>query len=102
MSVFALGEEDVLRPEAAYRYAVTDTGDALEIDWAIEDGYYLYRQKMSYASSTPAIVLGAAEMPAGEMHEDEFFGAQQIYRGRFFVRLPYSVEVNGRRRWSWY
>ena len=92
MSVFALGEEDVLRPEAAYRYAVTDTGDAFEIDWAIEDGYYLYRQKMSYASSTPAIVLGAAEMPAGEMHEDEFFGAQQIYRGRFFVRLPYSVE----------
>jgi len=92
ISVFALGEEDILRPEAAYRYAVTDTGDALEIDWAIEDGYYLYRQKMSYASSTPAIVLGAAEMPEGEMHEDEFFGAQQIYRGRFFVRLPYSVE----------
>jgi len=92
ISVFALGEEDILRPEAAYRYAVTDTGDALEIDWAIEDGYYLYRQKMSYASSTPGIVLGAAEMPEGEMHEDEFFGAQQIYRGRFFVRLPYSVE----------
>ena len=92
ISVFALGEEDILRPEAAYRYAVTDTGDALEIDWAVEDGYYLYRQKMSYASNTPAIVLGAAEMPEGEMHEDEFFGAQQIYRGRFFVRLPYSIE----------
>ena len=28
-SVFALGVEDILRPEAAYRYAVTDTGDAL-------------------------------------------------------------------------
>jgi len=92
ISAFALGEEDILRPEAAYRYAVTDTGDALEIDWAVEDGYYLYRQKMSYATSTPGIVLGAAEMPEGEMHEDEFFGAQQIYRGRFFVRLPYSVE----------
>ena len=92
VAVFALGEEDILRPEAAYRYAVTDTGDALEIDWAIEDGYYLYRQKMSYASNTPAIVLAAAEMPEGEMHEDEFFGAQQIYRGRFFVRLPYSIE----------
>ncbi len=92
ISVFALGEEDLLRPEAAYRYAVTDTGDALEIDWAIEDGYYLYRQKMSYATSTPGILLGVAEMPEGEMHEDEFFGAQQIYRGHFFVRLPYSVE----------
>ena len=91
-SVFALGDEDILRPEAAYRYAVTDTGDALEIDWAIEDGYYLYRQKMSYASNTPAIVFGEAEMPQGESHEDEFFGVQEIYRGRFFVRVPYTVQ----------
>jgi thiol:disulfide interchange protein DsbD len=90
-SVFALGDEDILRPEAAYRYAVTDTGDALEIDWAIEDGYYLYRQKMSYESGTSAIVLGEPEMPAGESHEDEFFGVQEIYRGRFFVRIPYTV-----------
>ena len=64
-SVFTLGVEDILRPEAAYRYAVTDTGDALEIDWAIEDGYYLYRQKMSYESNTPAIEFGEAEMPTG-------------------------------------
>jgi thiol:disulfide interchange protein DsbD len=91
-SVHALGDEDVLRPEAAYRYAVTDTGDALEIDWVVEDGYYLYRNKMSYESNTPAIVLGEAEMPTGERHEDEFFGVQEVYRGRFFVRVPYTVD----------
>ncbi len=91
-SAFALDEEDILHPEEAYRYAVTDTGDALEIDWAVEDGYYLYRQKMSYESNTPGIVFGEAEMPTGESHEDEFFGVQEIYRGRFFVRLPYTVQ----------
>lgn len=91
-SVFALGAEDILKPEAAYRYAVSDTGDALEIDWVVEDGYYLYRQKMSYESNTPAVVLGEAEMPTGESHEDEFFGVQEIYRGRFFVRVPYTVD----------
>ena len=91
-SVFALGDEDILHPEEAYRYAVTDTGDALEIDWAVEDGYYLYREKMSYESNTPAIVFGQAEMPTGESHSDEFFGEQEIYRGRFFVRIPYTVE----------
>ncbi|MFQ6003995.1 MAG: protein-disulfide reductase DsbD [Woeseia sp.] len=87
----ALGEKDVLRPEAAFRYAVTDTGDALQIDWAIEDGYYLYRRKMSFESNTASIVLDDAEMPQGEIHEDEFFGVQQIYRERFLVRVPYSV-----------
>jgi len=91
-SVFALGDEDILHPEEAYRYAVTDTGDALEIDWAVEDGYYLYRQKMSYVSNTPGVVFGSAELPAGEIHSDEFFGEQEIYRGRFFVRLPYEIE----------
>lgn len=84
-------EPDLLRPEAAYRYAVADTGGAIEVDWMIEDGYYLYRNKMSYASSDPAVVFGDVEMPEGEHHEDEFFGAQQIYRDRFFVRIPYAV-----------
>ncbi|MFT5499962.1 MAG: thiol:disulfide interchange protein DsbD [Woeseiaceae bacterium] len=84
-------DEDVLRPEDAYRYAIADTGDAIEIDWAVEDGYYLYRNKMSYASGSDAIVLGDVEMPEGEHHEDEFFGVQQVYRDRFFVRIPYTV-----------
>ncbi len=46
---------------------------------------------MSYASGTDSIVFGAAEMPEGLEHEDEFFGKQQIYRNRFFVRIPYTV-----------
>ena len=48
-------DEDVLHPEEAYRYAVADTGSAIEIDWAVEDGYYLYRNKMSYASGSDSI-----------------------------------------------
>lgn len=84
-------DDEVLRPQDAYRYAIADTGDAFEIDWAVEDGYYLYRNKMSYASDSASIRLGEAEMPAGEHHEDEFFGEQQVYRGRFFVRIPYTL-----------
>jgi len=84
-------DEDVLKPQDAYRYAIADTGDAIEIDWAIEDGYYLYRNKMSYQVDGSDIVFGEAEMPEGEHHEDEFFGVQQVYRGRFFVRIPYTI-----------
>ena len=83
--------QDLLRPEQAYRYAVADTGDAIEIDWVVEEGYYLYRNKMSYESGSDAIVFGAVEMPEGEEHEDEFFGKQQIYRDRFYVSIPYTV-----------
>ncbi len=84
-------DEDILRPEEAYRYAVADTGETIEIDWVVEQGYYLYRGKMSYASATDSIVFGDYELPAGLHHEDEFFGVQQIYRGRFFVSIPYTT-----------
>ena len=43
-------DEHPLRPEDAYRYVVSDTGDALEVDWAIEDEYYLYRNELSFES----------------------------------------------------
>jgi thiol:disulfide interchange protein DsbD len=81
----------ILPPEEAFRHAVTDTGRALEIDWAVADGYYLYRSKLGFASNTPGVSLGPAELPEGLRHEDEFFGVQQVYRGRFYVSVPYTV-----------
>ncbi len=83
--------EPILPAEEAFRYAVTDTGSALEIDWAVAEGYYLYRDKLGIASRTPGIEFGEAELPQGRRHEDEFFGVQQVYRERFFVTVPYTV-----------
>ena len=85
-------DQEPLKPEEAYRYAVSDTGDALEIDWAIEDGYYLYRDKLGFESGTKAVVLGTPRLPEGLPHEDEFFGKQQIYREHFYVSIPYRID----------
>jgi thiol:disulfide interchange protein DsbD len=90
---FALAQdEDPLRPEVAYRYAATDTGDAIEVDWAIEKGYYLYRNKLGFESGTDAVVLGEARLPDGLEHEDEFFGKQQVYREHFYINVPYRID----------
>ncbi len=75
----------------AFRYVVTDTGKAFELDWAIDECCYLYRDKLAFESGDSAIELGAPELPDGVLHEDEFFGPQQVYRERFFVTIPYSV-----------
>ncbi len=84
-------DEEPLRPEDAYRYVVSDTGEALEIDWAIEDGYYLYKQKLGFETATVGIALGEPELPRGLDHEDEFFGKQEIYRDNFYATVPYTV-----------
>jgi thiol:disulfide interchange protein DsbD len=89
----AYAQDDLpLRPEEAYRYVVWDTGDALEVDWAIEDEYYLYRKELKFETTTDGIVLGNARLPAGEPHEDEYFGKQQVFRENFYVRIPYRVD----------
>ena len=84
-------DEEPLHPEEAYRYVVNDTGSAIEIDWAIEDGYYLYRNKLGFETATAGVVFGAAELPDGLAHEDEYFGKQQVYRDRFYVSVPYTI-----------
>ena len=35
--------------------------------------------------------LRPAEFPSGEIHEDEFFGKQETYRGRFDIAIPYTA-----------
>jgi thiol:disulfide interchange protein DsbD len=85
-------DEQPLRPEDAYRYVVSDTGDALEVDWAIEDEYYLYRKELSFETTSKDVTLSAARLPAGEPHEDEYFGKQQVFRENFYVSIPYRVD----------
>jgi thiol:disulfide interchange protein DsbD len=84
-------DEEILRPQEAFRYVAVDTGSAIEIDWAIEDGYYLYKKKLSFVSGTPGVSLGEIVLPEGRHHEDEFFGVQQVYRERFYVSIPYTT-----------
>jgi thiol:disulfide interchange protein DsbD len=79
------------RPEEVFRYVVFDAGDAIEIDWAVDDGFYMYRSAFGFESADPRIVLGKPELPEGKVYSDEFLGEQVIYRGNFFVRIPYTV-----------
>ncbi len=88
----ALAQNAPPPPEDVFRYAIFDAGDALEIDWAVANGAYMYRDAFDFASGDPAIALGTAELPAGKTHSDEFLGEQVIYREAFFVRIPYTVE----------
>lgn len=86
-------EPEILRPEAAFPYELTADADALIVDFSVPDGYYLYRERFGFESKTQGVALQAARFPRGEMHEDEFFGRQEIYRGRFRIRIPYRRDL---------
>ncbi len=88
----AFADEAPPRVTEAFQYVVSDTGTALEIDWAIDECCYLYRDKLTFASGDGVLIFGQIQLPEGQPHEDEFFGKQQVYRDRFFVTIPYTVE----------
>ena len=49
------------------------------------DGYYLYRHSLRAEVDGKPLEL---PLPAGETHQDEFLGEQQIYRGELNLNLP--------------
>jgi thiol:disulfide interchange protein DsbD len=91
MTPVAGAKDEFLRPDIAYRYAARVEGDHIVVAWTIEPGYYLYKKKMGVLSATPGVQLGEPVWPKGEDHTDEYFGTQEIYRGRIEVSVPFTV-----------
>jgi thiol:disulfide interchange protein DsbD len=87
----ASAKDEFLPPERAYRYATRVEGDRVIVAWTIEPGYYLYKKKMGVVSAISTAQLGAPLLPKGEEHTDEFFGTQEIYRGKVEVPVPYTI-----------
>jgi len=77
---------DIKRAQEVFIYNAYTDGDVIVVDWKIEDGYYLYKDKMKFAAE--GLTLAEPVWPAGEIHSDEFFGEQLIFRGNVTVRIP--------------
>jgi len=83
------GSDELLEPDKAYRFSVrTLDAQTIEVRYVIAEGYYLYRDRFKFAIEPTGVILGPAQFPKGEIHEDKFFGKQEIYRGQLRIRLP--------------
>lgn len=91
----AQAKDDFLSPDKAYRYTTRVEGDRLIVAWDIEKGYYLYKKKMGVVSASPDTQLGEPQWPKGEDHTDEYFGTQEVYRGK--VEVPVPIVISGAR-----
>jgi thiol:disulfide interchange protein DsbD len=81
---------DFLPPEQAFAYEAKADAHAIVVTYNIHTGYYLYRQRISFATKTPDVSLGAPEYPSSSTHHDAYFGDQQVYRETAVFRIPYT------------
>ena len=84
----ASGSQDFLPPEVAFRVAARmEAPDRVRLSWAIAPGYYLYRSRLKFATSSPGLSLAAAELPDGDTKSDEYFGKQVVYHMELIAHL---------------
>ena len=98
-----LFSQQVLKPQEAFPIEIFMQNNVIQINHRIEDGYYLYKDKISYKSIQEGVVLSDYTLPGGIQYEDEFFGKTEIYRSPFSVYInliegsksaPLKLEVN--------
>jgi thiol:disulfide interchange protein DsbD len=80
----------LLEPEKAFQFSAHAVApDAVQVDFKIANGYYMYRDKFHFAlEAPPDAKLGKPEFPTGITKKDEYFGEMVTYRKAVSIRIP--------------
>lgn len=84
----AQGQTQFVPADQAFAFDFKQSGNQLNLNWQIKDGYYLYRQQIKLDPSQAQ--TGPLVLPKGLSHEDEFFGKTEIYTER--LNLPVTIK----------
>lgn len=88
-------EDEFLPPEQAFQYSAAAEDALVKVTWTVTSGYYLYEKRMGIETDAPGVTIGTPTYPPGEMHEDEYFGKQTVFRNQFTVTAPLSGAAPG-------
>ena len=85
----ATRNDTFLPPDVAFRLAaVAESPTRVRLSWGIAPGYYLYKARLKFATSSSGMTLGTAELPDGDKKHDEYFGDQIVYHNGLIAHLP--------------
>ena len=94
-SSYSLAEQDFLPPEQAFaiqpsKVETSADGSQVIVSWKIADGYYVYRNKVSFTADDDSLTLGEAKLSPSETKKDPYFGEIQVYKKKFSAAIPFS------------
>ncbi|MGY1519119.1 protein-disulfide reductase DsbD family protein [Luteimonas sp. A482] len=84
----AIDQSQLLPVDQAFALQARATAPGrIEIDWAIAEGYYLYRHRTAVQVVEGGFEANPLQLPPGKRHTDEFFGEVETYRGQLVAVL---------------
>ncbi|MEW6519303.1 MAG: protein-disulfide reductase DsbD [Thermodesulfobacteriota bacterium] len=88
-----------LKPEEAFRFQAVVRGGVIQASWTAAEDYYLYRDRISFASATPGVELGEPVYPAGKLKHglkpDGTQGEVETYTSTVTIAIPITAGVPG-------
>jgi thioredoxin:protein disulfide reductase len=90
------GEPQLLEPEKAFRISARALDERnIEVVFKIAAGYYMYRERFSFASASGQPLAGV-EIPHGKRKQDAFFGTTETFRDWVRIRIPVDTQNAGK------
>lgn len=80
-------DDEFLKVDQAFVFDFFQRENSVDISFNIKPGYYLYRHQFKFSANNAT--LAEVGLPKGEPHEDEFFGIQQVFRGK----LSFTINI---------
>jgi thiol:disulfide interchange protein DsbD len=86
-------EDEFLDPDIAFQVTATQgKGNVIKTNWLVQDGYYLYKDKISVSpADATQISLGELPLPKGKEKEDEYFGTIVSIDHEFNADIPITT-----------
>lgn len=88
-TAFDFGDESLTSEQAFALGKPTLEGDNVKLQWVIAPDHYLYKDKfLVKISEADGVTLGQAQLPSGDVKQDEFFGKIEAVHNVADIRLP--------------
>ncbi len=97
LSTYSVAEEEFLPPEKAFsiqpsKVIISPDESKVIVSWDIADGYYIYRDKVTFTAKDDSLNLGAVELSPSETKNDPYFGEIQIFKKHLTATIPFTSD----------
>ncbi len=83
-------EDDLLDAEVAFAISGSSRDNKILVHYNIAEGYYLYRHTFKFSPVSADFTFGDPVIPAGEKHNDDYFGEVETYRRALDIEIPFT------------
>ncbi|MCU7938034.1 MAG: protein-disulfide reductase DsbD [gamma proteobacterium symbiont of Bathyaustriella thionipta] len=97
LSSYTFAEQDFLPPEQAFsiqpsKVVTSADGNRVIVSWKVADGYYVYRDKVTFSSDDDSLSLGEVELSPSETKDDPYFGKIEVFKKEFSASIPFTSD----------